>query len=168
MILQELYQKARRRPDNADAVMDFLTSGDISRVAPGGSNEFVLDQRPGDEVLNPPILHVGGPSYALLTPTRLRRTGFLGRNLEVCAVATPATLRPREGAREATRSFFFVEQLRNRLVESFVVFDVNARDLPHISLRKVATQAKEQIVNQFPLEERALGYIARDSNAALI
>lgn len=150
--------KARRKPDEVDKVVNFLSTGDLSGIAPGSVNEFRLGGvlETGEET-SQPVLQMGPDTNAFLTPTIVRRKGFFGRKATVVAIASPASPLQDPNIRKPRKSFFFEPEPENKVDRDMVVIvDISALVPAHQSIRAVAGQARMQLHNQFPFEERAL------------
>lgn len=166
-IVDTAFSRIRHQPDRIDKVISFLSSGDVTGIVPGGVNEFRLGgiNEVGEATMQP-VLHMGPDTNAFITPTQIRRKGFLGRKATVIAIASPASPLQTPGMREPRRSFFLEPLPINKIDKDMVViFDISTHVSAHQNIRSLASQAREQLYNQFPPEERAHVYSRNGSQS---
>lgn len=147
--------KKHGRPDAVESVVNYLATGDISGIVPGGINEFKKGGVSEDGMITTqPLLSLGAESHAFLLPMRVRRKGFMRRNVIMTAIASPGSVLPSKETVNPRRSFFAEDQPGpNKVTTDLVVIvEFAANVYPHESLRSIASQAREQISLQLPAQ----------------
>lgn len=143
------------RPDAVEKVVCYLSTGDTSVIVRGGINEFKKGGvSENGEITTQPLLSLGAEAHAFLSPMRVRRKGFMRRNVVMTAIASPGNVLPPTDSVRPRRSPFIEDQPGPNKVTTdlVVVVEFDARSHPHESLRRIASQAREQISVQLPIQ----------------